>query len=121
MKKPNFTLKDDVELYLTNFFNVSRYNELSESGVYKELFDPLTFFNLFWHTHSLILLNKGNPLKVLNYLLNLELNPRQRHYLLENLLISFNRSLYSEFCPKEDDTELSICLEFIIYECEKLT
>jgi hypothetical protein len=84
------------------------------------LIPPLTFFNLFWHTHSLILLNKENPLKVLNYLLNLELKSPQLYYLLENLLISFNRSLYPEFCPKEDGTELSICLEFIIYECEKL-
>src|ERR1035437_10538506 len=106
MKKPNFTLKDDVELYLTNFFNVSRYNELSESGVYKDLFDPLTFFNLFWHTHALILLNKEKPLKVINYLLKLDLNPSQLYYLLVNLIISFNYSLYPEFCPKEDDVEL---------------
>ncbi len=120
MKKTDFILKDDVELYLNNFFNVSRYEELSGSAVFKDLFDPLIFFNLFWQTHSLILLNKENPLKVLNYLLNLELNPPQLYYLLENLIISFNYSLYPQFCLKEDDPELSICLEFITYECEKL-
>jgi hypothetical protein len=120
MKNLNFTLKDDVELYLTNFFNVSRYKELTESPVFKNLFDPLTFFNLFWQSRSLILLNKAKPLKVLYSLLNLDLNPRQRYYLLENLIISFNYSLYPQFCIEENDLELSICLEFITYECEKL-
>jgi hypothetical protein len=120
MKKTDFIFKDDVEQYLNNFFNVSRYEELNGSAVFKNLFDPLMFFNLFWHTHALILLNKENPLKVLNYLLNLDLTPPQLYYLLKNLIISFNYSLYPQFCLKEDDPELSICLEFINYEREKL-
>lgn len=121
MKLPDFSPKNDVESYLINIFNAERFKELKESPVFKDLFEPLDFFNLFWHTRALIVLNKANPLRVLNYLLKLELTPPQRFYLFETLLISFNFSLYPEFSHKENDNELSICIDLITNECKKLS
>lgn len=118
MQNSNFTFKTDLESFLTNFFNVSIYIDLIESPLFS---DPLTFFNLFWQSHSIILLNKANPLKVLNYLLNLGLEPRQLHYLLENLLIYFNRFHCPDFCDDGKDVELQICLELITLEYKKLS
>ena len=64
MKKSDFTLKDDVELYLTNFFNVSRYKELTESPVIKNLFDPPPYFFQSFLAHSLFnLTQQRKPFK----------------------------------------------------------
>jgi hypothetical protein len=115
MKNVEYAFRDDVELYLTNIFNVLKYKELTQSSDYFGLFEPLEFFNLLWHIHHLIIHNKPRPLKVSKYLLSLKLKPAQLNYLCRSVRLSFNR-IFNPLFKLSDDHELNICLEVIAGE-----
>jgi hypothetical protein len=118
MKIPDFQMKDDLNDYLNSPFNVLKYQELTFSTDYRNLFIPLDFFNLLWQTHSLIRVNKLKPLKISKHVLSLPISPDQLNYFCENLILSFNK-IFNPCSNHHDDHELNICLDVLLGEFKK--
>jgi hypothetical protein len=79
---PDFEIKEDVNDYLSNKVNMSVYEQLTEHFLWKDLFDPLDFFNQLYQLHALILANKNRPLDLINHIRELRLEPKELFYLL---------------------------------------
>lgn len=112
-----FTPKTDVEEFLNHDFNIEIFEHLTEDPLWQNLFDPLTFFNLFYTELDFILANKHKPLTVTNRLLALPLSDLQRLYLLWRM----SDCLMEIEEEAQGDKELDILgTDFIFREYEKL-
>lgn len=114
MTKVNFTLKTNINFYLNNDLNFLIFNELE--GSYKNLFDPLDFFNLLYEQLEIICANWDDIILIRDHLLKLNLDKWQLWFLLKNLIVFIERG---NNLPIER-LRLRYCLKIILIEWEKM-
>lgn len=85
MNKVNFTPKKDIGQYLTNDFNISIYNELTESKEWQGTFEPLEFFNVFFENLQIINSNIDNLEGFKKHLKGLKFNSKKYFFLISKL------------------------------------
>lgn len=85
MNKVNFTPKKDIGQHLTNDFNVSIYNELTESKEWQGTFEPLEFFNVFFENLQIINSNIDNLEGFKKHLKGLKFNSKKYFFLISKL------------------------------------
>jgi len=90
---PDFVPRKDIEDYQYEVISGTPYRELTtENGFWKGVFEPLEFFNLLYEQHEIVITNIQYLKLIKRHLKSLELENRQRLYLLYNLkyLLNFN-------------------------------
>lgn len=90
---PDFVPLKDIEDYQYEVISGTPYRELTtENGFWKGVFEPLEFFNLLYEQHEIVITNIQSLKLIKRHLKSLELENRQRLYLLYNLkyLLNFN-------------------------------
>lgn len=121
MNKAFFKEDNSIECYLTIYFNVVIYRELTEISEYNGLFDdPLEFMKILWKTYNYIIENKSTPLKNMNYVHSIYLKDDQLLYLIENLVILFDKRVILPYISGEVDEKLIICVDFLMNEALKI-
>lgn len=117
----DLTPENDIELSFKRNFNVRKYRELTTNPDYKNLFNPRGFGILLWVSHDQTIFHKNNYHKIIRYFTSFRLSKSQMLYLLENLQLTFNKSLFPYLGAQKNDNELNLCLDFISIKCAKLT
>lgn len=110
----------DPEYYFRHNFNVQKHRELTTNPDYRKLFNPRGFAILLWAAHDHVLYYKNNAPKIIRYFTVLPLSKKQMLYLLENLLLTFDKALFPNLASSANDVELNYCLDFISIKCDKL-
>jgi hypothetical protein len=95
---------EELDSYIKTEFNHDIYEELNDEDYpdYKNLFEPLEFFRLFYFQIKFIQSNKDKPLFVSRNLKKLEFSDEQLVYLYINLENYFDDET-------GEDEELNIC------------
>ena len=121
MINPGFNSDKDIRYYFKRNFNVYKHKELTTNPDYKNLFNPRGFTILLWESHDHIIFYSKNHLKIIKYFISLNLSKKQLLYLLENLLLIFNKSIFPYNSTFENDDDLNLCLDYISIKCDKLS
>jgi len=121
MKKPDVISGNDSASYFKLYFNVLKYKELTQNPNFKKLFNPTTFVVLLWDSHDRVIRDYNDPHQLIKYFSSLRLSKPQMLYLLQNLLLTFNKNLIPGLKRPENDVQLNLCLDFISIKCDKLT
>lgn len=112
MIKVNFKPKTDINEYLKDDFHIELFEDLTE-GDWKDIFQPLEFFNLLYEQLTIIIKNKDKPISIIEHLFALGLEGEKLYFLLHYL---------KWFIYKYGDTtdkQLKVCYNLISkrFEC----
>jgi len=119
MIKVDFIPETDIDNYLYDEFNVEIYKQLSGSGSWKSVFEPLEFLNILYEQSLIVDANYSTPTKLINHLLELGLAKDQLYYLLFCL-----RHLITQKCKNRSfpfrNNYLNTIINLINSELDKL-
>lgn len=85
MIKVNFKPKKDIKQYLTDDFNITIYEELTQNDEWEGVFEPLEFFNIFYENVQIIYSNIDNPEGFIKHLKGLKFNSKKYFFLIGKL------------------------------------
>ena len=120
MTNYDLIVEKEIELNFKHNFNVQKFRELSTYPDFKNLFNTRGFCILLWISHDEIIFYKNNFQKIIRYFTSFRLSKSQMFYLLENLQLTFSKSLFPYQEDHGYDHELNLCLDFISIKCDKL-
>ncbi len=122
MHQGNYFKRNDLEEYLNNNFNIKIYEELTESIRFKDLFEPLAFFNLLDQQYHIVIHNREKPISVAEHITKLDLNEKQLHFLLLQLLklLKKERRKKTDRSYSQLEEEIGHCIKFLDKEFKRL-
>jgi hypothetical protein len=112
-KKYNDEELKELDNYLQDEFNSTIYTEIKYTD-YKELFEPLDFFRMFYSQVDFIKENKAQPSVAVQKLSDLDLSDEQKYIVLDYLSVYFDDEA-------SEDADIRICCRKMEHLKEELT
>jgi hypothetical protein len=89
----------NIETYLYNDFNIEIFDDLTESEEWKDLFEPLEFFNFLYIEFEFFEKNAERYLEIKKHFGKLKLKDKKRYYFLWALIeLTSKKYPTSEYC-----------------------